>query len=108
MKPTLPMYLLQSLQGHLSVVQSFIYFKKTSSDIAFLISQGTISHILEAREDMLSVPKYSLRFLHLWGVESFLRLYGFCTEWKISFIISGPKSFLALYISVAKICRFLW
>ena len=96
MKPTLPMYLLQSLQGHLSVVQSFILFLKISSDFAFLISQGTISHILGAREDMLSVPKYTVRFLRICRVESFLRLYGFCTEWKISFIISGPKSFLAL------------
>ena len=90
------MYLLQSLQGHLSVVQSFILFLKISSDFAFLISQGTISHILGAREDMLSVPKYTVRFLRICRVESFLRLYGFCTEWKISFIISGPKSFLAL------------
>ena len=51
--------LLESLQGHLSVVQSFIFFKKISSDFAFLISQGTISHILGAKEDMLSVPKYT-------------------------------------------------
>ena len=97
MKPTLPMYLLQSLQGHLSVVQSFVFFfKKISSDFALLISQGMISHILGTREDMLSVPKYTVRFVRLCRVESFLRLYGFCTEWKISFIISGPKSFLAL------------
>ena len=65
MKPTLPMYLLQSLQGHLPVVQSFILFLKISSDFAFLISQGTISHILGAREDMLSVPKYAERFVRL-------------------------------------------
>ena len=78
-----------------SVAQSFI-FKKMSSDFAFLISQGTISHILGARKDMLSVPKYIVLFLRLCRVESFLRLQGFCTEWKISFIISGPKSFLAL------------
>ena len=96
MKPTLPMYLLQSLQGHSSVVQSFIILKKISSDFAFLISQRTISHIFGAREDILSVPKYTVRFHRLCRVESFLRLYGFCTEWKISFIISGPKSFLAL------------
>ena len=96
MKPTLPMYLLQSLQGHLSVVQSFIFFEKISSDFAFLISQWTISHILGAREDMVSVPKYTVQFLRLSRVESFRRLYGFCTGWKISFIISGPKSFLAL------------
>ena len=59
------MYLLQSLQGHLSVVQSFILFLKISSDFAFLITQGTISHILGAREDMLSIPKYTVRFVRL-------------------------------------------
>ena len=71
----------------------YFFLKKISSDFAFLISQGTI---LEAREDMLSVPKYTVRFLCLCRVESFLRLYVFCTEWKISLIISGPRSFLAL------------
>ena len=45
-KPTLSMYLLQNLQGNLSVVQSFIFCLKISSDFAFLISQGTMSHIL--------------------------------------------------------------
>ena len=72
MKPTLSMYLLQSLQGHLFVVQSFIFFKKISSDFAFLISQGAISYILRAREDMLSVPNYTVPFLRLCRVESFL------------------------------------
>ena len=90
------MHLLKSLQGHLSVVQSFIFFKKIPSHFAVLISQGTVSQLLGAREDMVSVPKYAVRFLRLCRVESFLRLYDFCTEWKISFIISGPKSFLAL------------
>ena len=47
---------------------------------AFFFSQVTISHILEAREDMLSVPKYNVQFLGLGRVESFLRLYGFCTK----------------------------
>ena len=69
--------LLESLQGHLSVVQSFIFFKKISSYFSFSISQGTISYILWAREDMLSVPKYTVQFLCLCRVESFLRLYGF-------------------------------
>ena len=67
------------------------FFKKISSDFSFLISQGTISHILGAREDILFVPKYTVRFLRFCRVELFLRLYGFCTEWKISFIIPGPK-----------------
>ena len=85
------MYLLQSLQCHLSVSRVFIF--SISSDFAFLVSQGAISHIFGAREDMLSVPKYNMKFLRLCIIESFLRSYGFCTKWKICFIISRPKSF---------------
>ena len=40
MNPTVPMYLLQSLQGHLSVVQSFIFFKKISCDFHFQSCKG--------------------------------------------------------------------
>ena len=58
----------------------FIFSLKVSSDFAFLISQRTFSHILGAREDMFSVPKCTVRFLHLCKVESFLRLYGFCAK----------------------------
>ena len=69
-----------SLQGHVSVVLSFIFSLKISGDFAFVISKGTIYHILGAREDMLSVPKYTVQFLRQCRVESFLRLYGFCTK----------------------------
>ena len=37
----------------------FIFSLKISSDFAFLISQGASAHILVAREDMVSVPKYT-------------------------------------------------
>ena len=63
-KPTLLMYILQSLLGHLSVVQSLISFLKNSSDVAFLIALGTNSKIFGAGEDMVSVPKYTER-MHL-------------------------------------------
>ena len=53
----------------------FYFFKKI-----IFISQGTISHILGAREDMLSVPKYTVQFLHLSNDELFLRLLDFCTK----------------------------
>ena len=81
------MYLWQSMQGHLPVVQSFIFSLKICSDLVLLISPGTISHILGARKDMLSVPKNTMRFLRLFRVESLLRLYGFCRV----------ESFLRLY-----------
>ena len=58
---TLPMYILQSLQGHLSVVQSLIYFLKNSSGVAFLIALGTNSQIFGARKDMISLPSYCER-----------------------------------------------
>ena len=81
-EPCIANVLLQSLQGYLSVIQSFIFTSKISSDFAFLISQGTISNILGAREDMLSIPKYTVWFLCLCRVESFLRLYGFVQNEK--------------------------
>ena len=93
MKPVLPVCLLQSLQGHLSFVQSFIFSLKISSNFAFFILQRTISHILGAIEDMLSVPKCIVRFLCLCRVDSFLRFYGFCTKRKVSFIIQALNHF---------------
>ena len=49
-------YVLQILQGHLSVVQDFIFSLKIFSDFALLISLGINSHNFGAREDILSVP----------------------------------------------------
>ena len=57
MKPIFPTYVLQSLQGHLSVVQDFIFSLKIFSGFAFLISLGINLHNFGAREDILSVPK---------------------------------------------------
>ena len=82
-------YVSQSLQGHLSVVQNFIFSLNIPSEFAFLMSLGINSHILGASEDMLSVPKYTVRFLRLCSFGSFLKLYGFCIMGKVSFIISG-------------------
>ena len=56
-KPMFPTYVLQSLQGHLSVVHDFIFALKIFSDFALLISLGINSHNFGAREDILSVPK---------------------------------------------------
>ena len=93
MKPTLPIYVLQSLQGHLSVVQNFIFSLNISSEFAFLMLLGINPYIFGAREDMLSVPKYTVRFLPLCSSGSFLKLCGFCIKWKVSFIILGPNFF---------------
>ena len=68
------MYILQNLQGYLSVVQSLISFLNNSSDVAFLIAIGTNSQISGAREDMVSVPNYIERLQLLSRVELFLRL----------------------------------
>ena len=57
MKRIFPTYILQSLQGHLSVVQDFIFSLKIFSDFALLISLGINSHNFGAREDIFSVPK---------------------------------------------------
>ena len=50
-KRSMSIYLLQNLQGHLCVGQSFIFYLKISSDFAVLISKGTNSHILGARKN---------------------------------------------------------
>ena len=94
MKPTLPIYVLQSLQGHLSVGQNFIFSLNIPNEFALLMSLGINSHILGANEDMLSVPKYTVRFFRLCSSGSFPKLYGFCIKWKGSFIILDPKLFL--------------
>lgn len=57
---------------------------------------------------MRSVPKDAEWFLCLCRGDLFPRLYDFCTKWKMSFMISAPKSFLTQYIYIAMICRFLW
>ena len=106
MKATLPIYVLQSLQGHISVVQNFIFSLNTSSEFMFPVSLEINSHILGANEDMHSVPKYTVWFFRPLSFGLFLKLYGFYIKWKMSFIISGPKSFFVLKISVAKFCRF--
>ena len=74
------MYVLKSLQGHLSVVQDFIFSLNISNEFALLMLLGTNSHIFGASEDMLSVPKYTVRFLRLCSSVSFLKLYGL-TRW---------------------------
>ena len=57
MKPMFPTYVLQSLLGHLSVVDDFVFALKIFSDFALLISLGINSHSFQAREVILSVPK---------------------------------------------------
>ena len=76
MKPTLPIYVLQSLQGHLTVVQNFIFSLNVPNEFALLISLRINPHILGTSEDMLSVPKYTVRFLRLCSSGSFLKLNG--------------------------------
>ena len=57
MKPVFPIYVLQSPQGHLSVVQDFIFSLKIFSDFALSISLGINPHNYRAREDIPSIPK---------------------------------------------------
>ena len=94
MKPKLAIYFLKSLQGNLSVVQNFIFSLNIPNEFALLMSLGIDSHTLGASEDMLSVPKYAVRFFCHFSSGLFLELYGFCITWKVTFIMLGPKSFL--------------
>ena len=52
-----PTYVLQSLQGQLSVAQDFIFSLKIFSDFALLMSLGINFHNFRAKEDILPVPK---------------------------------------------------
>ena len=55
------MYLLQSLQGHLYVVHSFIFSLKRSGNFVFLISQGNIPHIFLGKGDISSLFQSTMR-----------------------------------------------
>ena len=96
MKPALPIYVLQSLQGHLSIFQNILFSLNFASEFAFLVVLGINSHNLRASEDMFSVPKYTVRFHCLCSSGSFLKFYGFYIKRKVSFIILDPKSFFVL------------
>ena len=90
------MYVSQSLQGQLYVVQNFIFYLKIPSELASFMSLEIKFHILGASEDILSISKYTVQFLRLCSFGSFLKLYLFCIKWKLSFIVSGPESFCVL------------
>ena len=83
--------------------QDLIFSLNIPNEFALLMPLGIISHILGAREDMPSVPKYTVWFLHLSSSGSFLKLHGFCIKWKVSFITLSHKSFFVLQISVTRI-----
>ena len=60
------------------------------------------SHILgQAKICFLFGSTLTVRFLRLCHSGSFFKLYGFCIKSKVSFIMSGPKSFLS-YRSLSK------
>ena len=89
-----PQVVYQSLQGHLSVAQNFIISLDIPSEFAFLMSLKFNSHILGVSEDMLCVPKYTVRFLRLCSSDSFSNFMVFVLSGKC--LISGPKSFFIL------------
>ena len=69
MKSTVPIYLWQSLQGYLSIVQSFINSLKYLVTLPFNFA---IFHIYGTREDMIFVSKYTLQFLRRCRLKLFL------------------------------------
>ena len=67
MKPTLPMHILQSLQGHVSFVQNVIFSLNIPSEFAFLMSLVINSHILGIRECRLKLNKVPLNSVQILG-----------------------------------------
>ena len=77
MKPSLAIYVLQSLQGHLCVAQNFSFCLNIPNEFALLMSLETSFHVLGAPEDMLSIPKYTVRFLRLCSSGSYSEMVWF-------------------------------
>ena len=70
MKPTLPVYLLQSLQGHLFNGQSFFFFENIYWLCVFNLARDYFPFLQEEEGgggDMLSVPR-SVEMKKIWGV----------------------------------------
>ena len=59
MKSKLPIHVLQRVQGHLSVAQTFIFALNIRSGFEFLMLLGINFNIVGTSKDMLSVPKYT-------------------------------------------------
>ena len=100
-KSTLPIYVLQSAQGHLSVAQSFSFSLNIPSGFAFLMLLGINLNILGASEDMLSVPKYTNGFSVFVVLGHFLNCMVFVSK-KVCFTSLAPKSFFFSYKSLSQ------
>ena len=105
MKSTLPIYVLQSVQGHLFVAQSFSFSLNIPSAFAFLMLLRISFNILGGKRGYALCSKARQRFLSFCSFGSFFELFRFCIKWKVSFIILAPKSFFFIQISVARICK---
>ena len=88
------MHILQSLQGHLHVAQSLISFLNNNNDVAFSIALETNYLIFGARDDMVSVPKYTGRMYLLFRIKSFLRLY-----LSYIYILYDVRLYIYIYLS---------
>ena len=100
-KSTLPIYVLQSAQGHLSVAQSFSFSLNIPSGFAFLMLLGINLNILGASEDMLSVPKYTKGFSVFVVLGHFLNCMVFVSK-KVCFTSLAPKLFFFFHINLCR------
>ena len=82
----------------------FYFFKKISSDFAFLIWQGTNSDVFGAREDTVYILKYTVRFFAF----AELNYFSNCMISVQSEKYLSEFQALNYFPPVAKIGRFLW
>ena len=107
MNPTCWMYVLHILHGHFSPFHFPISFLRISKEDAFLVFSGTRFHIWGPLYVTVSVPYFTVLLFVEYRHWKFLRLYLLFFIMKVPFIIRGDKPFKNLYISLARISKFI-
>ena len=75
---------------------NLFYFSKIDNVFTSLIESGTSSHIFGANDERLSLPQWTVNYLFLLRIDTFLRLQFLLANLNNEFTISGEILFLAL------------
>ena len=85
-----------------------IFVLHESVEILSLMVEGTIRRISDAKYEIVSVPCFTVLGLRLYNPHSFLRVHQlFVLKENTLFSLFGERPFTNLYISIAKLWRFL-
>ena len=109
MYPILWIYILQNRHGHDSCFQSLMVFLKFFKEFISFKWDGIVSVILGLRYLRLSKPWFTVLKFGMINCELFLKLYRSAgLKGKRPFQVAGEIPRCALYISIARLHRFLW